>query len=117
MGATIRVVEPNEGETGFRSLCEWLTQEDELWGIPIKQQFPITAPEQMGSLSDTLVIAFGAGGFGTVLAQSVAAWLQTRRTDLKLTITGPRGTVELQARRPKDIQQLVREIRAVLDDE
>ena len=117
MGATIRVVEPPECESEFRSLREWLAQEDELRGIPIKQQFPVMAPEQMGCLADTLVIAFGAGGFGTVLAQSVVSWLQACRTDLRLTVTGPRGMVELQTRSPKDIQQLIREIRAVLDEE
>jgi hypothetical protein len=71
----------------------------------------------MGALIDVLVVALGSGGAGAVLAQSLSTWLRHRHTDIRLTITTDSRTIELDGKRVRDTQALVREVGGLLGDQ
>ncbi|MGW8875662.1 effector-associated constant component EACC1 [Streptomyces mirabilis] len=94
------------------SLADWLRGEPELAGrVRLTGQEPKQG--ELGSALDTLTVAFGAGGTGTVLVASLRTWLaQPRRSDVRLKIQRENGaTVEIDAKRVKtgDLEQLLRE--------
>jgi len=70
-------------ETELQSLFAWLQQERPRPGR-VTLQTAEPAPGTMGALTDTLQVALGAGGAGTVLAGSVATWLRARRRPVRL---------------------------------
>jgi cytidylate kinase len=67
----------------------------------------------MGALSDVLIVALGSGGAGVVLARSLSLWIQHRTADLKVTLKGPAGTVELEGRRIRDPEAVIEALREV----
>jgi transcription antitermination factor NusA-like protein len=56
---------------------------------------------------DTLSVAVGSGGVGVALAQSLSAWLRTRRSDVKLTFTVEGKTIEIVAHQVADPTELI----------
>jgi hypothetical protein len=100
----------------LRSLRQWLTTEDVLRGRVRLVQAPLV-PGQMGGVADAVVVALGAGGAGTILAQALVTWLRHRTADVKATITTARGDrVELDAQRVSDPQKAIEAVLAILDD-
>lgn len=98
-----------------RELIDWLRHEDRLRGRVQPSLAPI-APEQMGAVTDTIAIALGTGGAGTVLARALVAWITHRTTDVKLTLTRPEGTeLSIDAHRVDDPQELIASITTFLD--
>ncbi|OIJ68436.1 hypothetical protein WN71_008435 [Streptomyces mangrovisoli] len=52
-----------------------------------------------------LTVLLGSGGASAVLARSLTVWLQTRRSDVKITVSTPDGnsvTVEATNLRPEE---------------
>lgn len=98
-----------------RELIAWLRREDRLRGRV--QLSPTTiGPGQMGAATDTIAIAMGTGGAGTVLARALVAWISHRTTDVKLTLTRPGGTeLSIDAHRVDDPQALIERIADFLD--
>ncbi|HEX5120579.1 MAG TPA: hypothetical protein VFW65_35820 [Pseudonocardiaceae bacterium] len=96
-------------------LIAWLRREDRLRGRV--QLSPTTiGPGQMGSVTDTIAIAMGTGGAGTVVARALVAWVSHRTTDVKLTLTRPEGTeLSIDAHRVHDPQALLASIADFLD--
>jgi hypothetical protein len=86
MDVTIKVM----GGTGAEliDLGKWLGEEDALRGRVRIVPKSISSTE-LGSLSDTLTVALGTGGMGTILASCLKNWLRTRRTSV--TSNGLRG--------------------------
>ena len=78
-------------------LWQWLQQHDALRGRVCQVTAP--APEgRMGPvLTDTLVVALGSGGAGSVLAHALLVWLRRPRgVTVALKIVDPQGrSVEL----------------------
>ena len=54
--------------------------------------------QEMGGAVEVLAVALGSGGVGTVLARSVLAWLQTRRSSVVVTVETDKATVKVDAR-------------------
>jgi hypothetical protein len=73
------------------SLRQWLSDEDEFRGRVEFEQAPIR-PGEMGAVTDALQVALSNDGALTVLAGSVAVWLRTRRSKLKVKIVNPDGS-------------------------
>jgi hypothetical protein len=117
MDATIRVESSRDQEADLRSLCNWLRQADELRGSRVERVAAPIRPGQMGGVSDALVVALGTGGAGVVLAQSISVWLQTRVADIKVKITGPKGTAEIDGQRIRDPASLLDQVRKILGEQ
>ncbi|MGW4639273.1 effector-associated constant component EACC1 [Sphaerisporangium sp. NPDC004334] len=92
------------------SLYEWLRSDRTLAGAVRAVSRP-PAEEEMGGAVDMLVVALGSGGVGVALAQALPAWLQSRRTDVTVTVTSGDKSVTLEAKRIKDA-----ELRPVLEE-
>ncbi|WP_109530806.1 MULTISPECIES: effector-associated constant component EACC1 [Nocardia] len=82
-------------------LRDWFGRDEALRG-QVHLQTPPPQDGQMGGLADVLMVAFGAGGIGTVLVSSLKTWFTTRHSDLTLTVTLPNGAeVLLDGKRHK----------------
>ncbi|MFJ3309570.1 hypothetical protein ACIPSA_42370 [Streptomyces sp. NPDC086549] len=87
-------------------LVGWLRAERELGGAVQVVRRDI-AESELGSGFDVISVAVGSGGVGAALAQSLSAWLRTRRSDIKVTFTANGRTVEVDARRVSDPMALI----------
>lgn len=88
------------------SLAEWLRAERDLAG-QIRPVARPPGPTDMGEVVDAVSVALGSGGVGVALAQSLTAWLRTRRSDVKLTITVEGKTIDIDARQVSDPTELI----------
>ena len=88
------------------SLTEWLRAERDLAGQVRRMPGPVGSTD-LGGVLDTLSVALGSGGVGVALAQSLSAWLRTRRSDVKLTITVDDKVVEIEAHQVADPTELI----------
>ncbi|MCO5996711.1 effector-associated constant component EACC1 [Actinoallomurus rhizosphaericola] len=109
MDVAISVSGALDPDAEIRSLFRWLQREED---VP-SPKFTPAAPEQedMGAVSDALVVVLGSGGAGSVLARSLSVWVRHRTSDLKLTFRGEKGTVQLDGKRIKDPVALVEALR------
>lgn len=100
MQADIRV-EGGDSASQYISLSQWLKTERALAGaVNLERSRP--GEGEMGGAFDVLVVALGSGGSAVALANSLATWLQMRRSDVTITIKTKLGTVKIDARRIKD---------------
>ncbi|MEU7640489.1 hypothetical protein AB0C11_31125 [Streptomyces sp. NPDC039016] len=97
------------------ALVGWLRRERELQGVVRLVRRDVVETE-LGSGLDVLSVAVGSGGVGVALAQSLSAWLRTRRSDVKVTITANGRTVEVDAQRVKDPVGLITQALSGADD-
>ncbi|QKW49511.1 effector-associated constant component EACC1 [Streptomyces buecherae] len=89
-------------------LAEWLRHERGLQGhVRLTQAAP--AVGELGAGPDLLTVALGSGGIGTVLAGSLATWLQSRRTPTKVRITLTRAdrTLEIETGDANEAETLI----------
>lgn len=102
--------------TEYTMLGNWLGSERELAGrVKLVQRLPQEG--EMGGVFEVLTVALGSGGAVVAMARSLVAWLQTRRSDIEITIASSEGaTVRLTVHRTKteDLKSLVQEVRAAL---
>ncbi|MCX0272317.1 hypothetical protein NLM24_16735 [Nocardia zapadnayensis] len=106
---SISVSAASDSAAEVRSLFRWLQREEDL---PNPVFVPATpGPEDMGGLSDALVLVLGSGT-GVVLARSLSVWIRHRTSDVKITIRGQKGTVQLDMQRlgdPRAVVEVLRE--------
>lgn len=109
MTVRIRVAEALDQHEELRSLYQWLSLEDELRGRVSLDQ-PAPKPGEMGALTDALVVALSAGGAVTVLARSLAVWLQQRHSDLTIELEDDGATrrVKVDAKRVSNPEEILR---------
>ena len=108
MQALLRV-HGDAAERELASLQEWLGRETALRGS-VASEHRVTGPDEMGAVSDVLVAALGDGGAVTALAASLGTWLVTRRSRVKIKVTGPANrSVELDAK-STDVEALLRTV-------
>ncbi|MET9485860.1 hypothetical protein [Nocardia sp. NPDC006630] len=91
MEAKLQVRGTHDSHAEFVSLRDWLVREPQFRGGVCAEESPIRAGE-MGAVTDVLVVALSGGGAASVLANSVSIWLQQRRSELSVKMTGPDGT-------------------------
>lgn len=105
-------IEAPDATTVTRDLMVWLTQASALRGRVHLDRKP-SEPGKMGALSDTLVVAVGAGGTLTVLANALSVWLRhPRRAKVTVSVERADGTrVDITAdhvRTPEEVEALLR---------
>jgi hypothetical protein len=84
------IVSTDGGPDDIRNLRQWLIDENDLRGrVELIEQQPKEG--ELGGVVDSLAIALGSGGAGTVLAQALIAWLRSRTTDLTVRLRGSDG--------------------------
>ncbi|MFH8223672.1 hypothetical protein ACH4C2_30380 [Streptomyces sp. NPDC018057] len=88
------------------ALARWLQGERELQGAVRLLREDVTQT-QLGGELDVLSVAVGSGGIGVALAQSLSAWLRTRRSDVKVTVTADGRTIEVDAKQVKDAAAVI----------
>lgn len=88
------------------ALAGWLRGERQLQGA-VQLVRGGSGDTGLGGGLDVLSVAVGSGGVGVALAQSLAAWLRTRRSDVKVTITANGRTVEVDARQVLDVTTVI----------
>ena len=88
-----------DSDAEIRSLLRWLQREEDL--PKPKLTSATLGPEDMGAVSDALLIALNSGGIA-VLATSLSVWIRHRTSDVKITFRGEKGAVEVDAKRLKD---------------
>ncbi len=84
MDAQIWITGGTGGE--LAALSEWLRDENELRGRVRTVHSPIGDTE-LGSVTELLTVALGAGGVGTVLASSLKTWLDPAALILAAVLT------------------------------
>ncbi len=113
MDAQIRITGGTGGE--LAALGEWLGDEDELRGRIRTVRSPVGDTE-LGSVTELLTVALGAGGAGTVLASSLKTWLMTRRTTAKITVKSAGRSVTLDIQTAAEVAPLLEQILKADDD-
>jgi hypothetical protein len=103
-------VEGDYPAEGFEELARWLGGEEELRGL-LTQEPAVPGPGELGALSDVLVAAVGSGGALSALFASLKTFLSLpRASDVRIVLRTPDGRrVEVDAKRIKDVDALVRE--------
>ncbi|GAB3470304.1 effector-associated constant component EACC1 [Actinophytocola sediminis] len=107
MSIAISVSGIPDADAEIRSLLRWLQREEDLPNPSLTPR--ATGQEDMGAVSDVLVVALS--GTGAVLANSLSVWVRNRTTDLKVTFRGKKGTVQLDGKRIKDPVAVIEALR------
>jgi Effector Associated Constant Component 1 len=89
------------------SLWRWLDRQRDLSGRVQGVRRPVDDGE-LGAGLDTLIIALGSGT-GAALARSLNTWLQTRRSNVAITVKTPTGSTTVTAGNldPNEVQALL----------
>jgi hypothetical protein len=107
-------VDGGNDEAELRSLYNWLRRDDDLRGSHIDRAAPGPGPEDMGALSDAVVVSLGTGGVGVAVVQSLSTWLRTRGAHVRLKIRGPHGELDVDMERVRDPEALVARFQSIL---
>jgi hypothetical protein len=112
------VVEGSDPAPALVSLNEWLRRIDELRGR-VQLMRRASAPDEMGGVFDALVVAAGAGGALTVLANSLLVWLrQPRRSTVTVLVERPDGTrVEISGEHVRSVEEITALLETSLRDD
>ena len=115
MEISMQLTGSNDDEAELRSLRDWLSGDHELPVTSLELETPKIADREMGALADTLIVAFGSGGTGAVLARSLSVWFQTRTTDLKIKLKTSKGSLEIDGNRLRRPEELFNEINRIIE--
>lgn len=89
MDAEIAVHGTDDAHGELASLLDWLDHENELRGR-VRFAPAEIKPGELGGIETLLLAAIAAGGL-PVLGQIIVGWLQTRRSEIEVTVTAPDG--------------------------
>ncbi|WP_327323418.1 hypothetical protein OG735_13520 [Streptomyces sp. NBC_01210] len=108
-------VDGPEGPDTLVEFRDWLSEEPQLRGR-VRVPASVPRPGDLGSWSDTLVVAVGAGGALTPLARALAVYLrQPRRSTVRVKVVERDGTrTELTVQHAKDVGEVEHLLRAAL---
>ncbi|MBD0741942.1 effector-associated constant component EACC1 [Streptomyces sp. CBMA152] len=82
----------DKGVLELVALFQWLRSERQLAG-QVRPEYKPAGPEDLSTgVLDVVSIAVGSGGVAVALAQSLTAWLKSRRPAVEFTITLPDGS-------------------------
>ncbi|WP_147449417.1 effector-associated constant component EACC1 [Actinomadura pelletieri] len=91
-------------------LLEWLRADRRLAGhVRARRRAP--GPEELGGALDVVMVAVGSGGVAAALAQTLPAWIQSRRPQVKFILTTRNGDrVELETADAAEASRLIAEL-------
>lgn len=93
-----------------------LAQNDSLRQAGLRRERQQIGQDDMGALSDVLLVAAGSGGLGAALATSLSVWLRTRVGHLSVKLHTERGELEIDARSAQDVAALADAVSRLVDD-
>ena len=100
------VVDGVDSADALVSLNEWLRRTSELRGR-VRAVPRVPATGEMGGAIDFLVVAAGAGGVLTVLANSLSVWLARPRRSVTVAVERPDGVrVEITGDHLRSVDEL-----------
>ena len=111
----IQVENSDDDGSELRSLRDWLSRDHELPITSLELESPKIGEEEMGALSDTLIVTFSSGGAGAILARSLSVWLQTRTTELRIKFTTSKGTLEIDGKRLRSPEVIFDEVNRIIE--
>jgi len=93
-----------DGDPGadITSLYRFLRTDDDLRTVDVEARAGSAGDGAMGPITDALMLAFGSGGIGVAVVEAVAAWLASRRSNVKVKVTSGGRTVEIDAESTKN---------------
>jgi len=106
-------VESGDPGRDLEDLAEWLSAEPELRGL-IRDGDARPGDGRLGPVTDFLVAAVGSGGAISVLVTALQSYLASRSGGLTITLTGPDGTITIDARRSQDTSAIIVAARAAV---
>jgi Effector Associated Constant Component 1 len=107
MDVLLRVAAADETES-VAALASWLGAERDLQGaVRLVRSDPRDG--ELGGTLDVLTVALGSGGAGVVLAQSLSAWLRSRRVKVTLTISADGRKLTFEGSSQADALPLITE--------
>ncbi|WP_242903136.1 effector-associated constant component EACC1 [Actinomadura terrae] len=91
-------------------LLEWLRADRRLAGhVRVRRRAP--GAEELGGTLDAVMVAVGSGGVSAVLAQTLPAWIRSRRPKVKFTLTTEDGErLELETADAAEAPRLIAEL-------
>jgi Effector Associated Constant Component 1 len=90
------------------SLWQWMRGDEQLSHVR-----SISGPigdEELGSATELLTVAVGSGGVAMALVRALTAWIETRRSNVKVTVVAGDQRVELEATNVDDVGPLLRQV-------
>src|SRR5215470_5300918 len=116
MPATIELEHGQDAFVELSSLHGWLTGGEPLRGTVTVERSDGDGTT-MGWLAEVVTVALGNAGAVSALAGSLATWLVSRRSQVKIKVTGPGGRcVEVDVRQARSDRAAVEAmLREVLD--
>jgi len=97
------------------SLWEWLRDTDELRGDVSLVERPIGETD-LGGVFDLLAVVLSSSGAGMALSRSLTTWLQSRRSDVKVTVSSGDRTIEFDGTNLKEVLPALREVLSSNDE-
>ena len=94
----------------LRSLADWLRRDPDLRGTRITPVTPPPRPGHMGGPTDTLQLVADNGELMTAVATTIGVWLGTRSRRTKIKVTDGERSVEIDAAKLSDPEQVTRRI-------
>jgi hypothetical protein len=88
------------------NLTEWLCSERGLQGS-VRQIRSAPAETELGTAIDIISVAVGTGGAVTALANSLNAWLQTRRSAVKVTVSRGDRSATVEASNISNVSEVI----------
>ncbi|MGP9017063.1 effector-associated constant component EACC1 [Streptomyces sp. BR1] len=109
----------DKGVLELVALFRWLRSERQLAG-QVRPEYKPAGPEDLSTgVLDVVSIAVGSGGVAVALAQSLTAWLKSRRPAVEFDMTLPDGSTyrlgvadAAAAQAAPIIEEILRQIRA-----
>ncbi|WP_205325102.1 hypothetical protein [Glycomyces sp. YM15] len=98
MDVEIAVEGSENARSELESLRQWLNQEDEYRGLVDFAPAGIE-PGRLGALQEILLAAIAAGGVDA-LGRTIGVWLQTRRSEIKVSLRADGSVREVSASGP-----------------
>lgn len=95
MNLTIEVVGSANDAADLANLCHMLKIDDELRQADFRLLTRPGGSGTMGPVTEAILATFGGGGLGAIMLQTLGEWLRSRKSDVSVRLTGPKGTVEI----------------------
>jgi hypothetical protein len=97
------------------SLWDWLLDEDDVRGSVDLVDRPVEETE-LGGVFDAVAVSLGSGSAGVALCRALVTWLQTRRSDVTVTVSAGGRTVEVTATNLRDVAPVLERVLGATDE-
>lgn len=107
MQITVGLAGDDRSGAEVASLKRALLSDPDLRSVEVTEVAAAGEPGAMSTLTDGLLLAFGAGGVGATVVQAVCTWLAGRRPGVRLRVTRGDQTVEIDVTRARNHDEVL----------